>query len=109
LALSLWHIEGWTPRAHIDLVGRAAVLRHVEALVLDLVGHAEEAGSLEDRLCGNQPVSPTPSSRPNIACSALQLISTQRATKNGNIRNTTQAVMTTCADEEVSRAVAASN
>ena len=28
VALSLWHIEGWTPRAHIDLVGGAAVLRH---------------------------------------------------------------------------------
>ena len=51
VALSLWHIEGWTPRAHIDLVGGAPVFAHVEALVLDLVGHAEEAGSLEDRLC----------------------------------------------------------
>ena len=97
MALSLWHIEGWTPRAHIDFVGRAAVLAHVQALVFDLVGHAEEAG-----LCANQSERdsrfvPTPSLAP------------LRTVKNGNIRHTTQAVMTTCADEEVSRAVAASN
>ena len=73
------------------------MLAHVQALVFDLVGHAEEAG-----LCANQSERdsrfvPTPSLAP------------LRTVKNGNIRHTTQAVMTTCGDEEVSRAIAASN